>query len=351
MSVKSLPVTLELIVNVTPTLGIWPVRETEMKTEQIRELIKRRMAMEEEASKEELCVQAAIERHRQAELAKVKLAKQDEEARARAEQEKAEAEQLKVVHAERARAEEREHARELSVEGETRKANRGDEGESRAGEGRSRAAQGVREELARAEAEAKARRAERENEAERIKQIRAEAAQAEEAERRRQQQQEFEARVRVAQQQAKENERQVASTVTKTPEPASATGKMPSDEYGLIAAVERARSAYKVAANDMVRGARGQRELARFCAVLKGLGAVNWVGKISTLSSNSEGKGVLEIEIANDIHIKTWNNALSDISDQTLIDPGSTLFAKISALKVGQKVVFQEHLLVQKQTV
>src|SRR3954453_11128023 len=76
------------------------------------------------------------------------------------------------------------------------------------------------------------------------------------------------------------------------------------------------------------------------CAVLKGLGAVNWVRKISTLSSNSEGKGVLEIEIANDIHVKTWNNALSDISDQTLIDPGSTLFAKISALKVGQKVVF-----------
>src|SRR3954447_3015699 len=31
---------------------------------------------------------------------------------------------------------------------------------------------------------------------------------------------------------------------------------------------------------------------------------------------------------------------LSDISDQTLIDPGSALFAKISTLKVGQKVVF-----------
>jgi hypothetical protein len=38
--------------------------------------------------------------------------------------------------------------------------------------------------------------------------------------------------------------------------------------------------------------------------------------------------------------VQTWNNALSDIEDDTLIDPKSALFAKASALSVGQEVTF-----------
>src|SRR3954453_18696407 len=150
----SLPVTLDpLMVSPHPELGVVFVSETEMKTEQIRELIKRRMAMEEEASKEESCVQAPIERPRQAELAKVRLAKQADEARAGAEQEKAEAERLKVVHAEMARAEAREHAQRVEREKE-RLTRLAAETRARAEREKAEAEQlrEVREELARAEA-------------------------------------------------------------------------------------------------------------------------------------------------------------------------------------------------------
>jgi hypothetical protein len=49
---------------------------------------------------------------------------------------------------------------------------------------------------------------------------------------------------------------------------------------------------------------------------------------------------VLAIEIGKDIVIKTWNNAVSDAGDKTLIDPASPLFSKASSLAEGKQVVF-----------
>jgi hypothetical protein len=63
-----------------------------------------------------------------------------------------------------------------------------------------------------------------------------------------------------------------------------------------------------------------------------------WIGIIDTLSSNGDGLGVLTVKIADDVVLKTWNNAVSDMFDHTLIDPDSSVFRKASSLKVGQRV-------------
>ena len=77
------------------------------------------------------------------------------------------------------------------------------------------------------------------------------------------------------------------------------------------------------------------------CAVLKNDSPIdNWVGNIETLSSNSDGLGVLSIQIAKGISIKTWNNAVSDTLDKTLIDPDSSVFKQAVTLKIGQRVTF-----------
>jgi hypothetical protein len=68
--------------------------------------------------------------------------------------------------------------------------------------------------------------------------------------------------------------------------------------------------------------------------------ASGWVGKISQLSSNGDGKGVLSIEVAPNVHVSTWNNALSDIGSQTLIDPSSSLFKNLANMKRGDVVRF-----------
>jgi TPR repeat protein len=109
----------------------------------------------------------------------------------------------------------------------------------------------------------------------------------------------------------------------------------------LIAAVERARAAYAAAANDMAKGAARPTRAKEICAILKdNLYVINWPGKVEKLSSNSDGFGVLSIQIDKDMSIKTWSNALSDIQDKTLIDPSSAIFQQAVVLKEGQKVTF-----------
>ena len=60
------------------------------------------------------------------------------------------------------------------------------------------------------------------------------------------------------------------------------------------------------------------------------------------LSSNSEGKGVLYIKLAENVHVETTNNSLSEAlsGNSTLIEPGSALFEKLSRMKVGDEVRF-----------
>jgi hypothetical protein len=70
-----------------------------------------------------------------------------------------------------------------------------------------------------------------------------------------------------------------------------------------------------------------------------------WTGKLTNIDANGEGKGVLEIEIAKGVHIRTWNNAFSDIGDDTLIEPSSPVFASALALKKGQVLHFSGSFL------
>jgi hypothetical protein len=60
--------------------------------------------------------------------------------------------------------------------------------------------------------------------------------------------------------------------------------------------------------------------------------AINWTGKITEVGANGEGKAHVEIELADNVRVKTWNNALSDIGDNTLISPSSSFFNNLVAM-------------------
>ncbi|NNM71905.1 hypothetical protein [Enterovirga aerilata] len=115
---------------------------------------------------------------------------------------------------------------------------------------------------------------------------------------------------------------------------------MPDTERALIAAVERGRAAYISGSNDMAKGASRPSRARDLCTISGLQTATRWVGRISELSSNSEGRGVLAVEIAKDISLKTWNNSISDAGDRTLIEPDSLLYGKAVALSKGQYVAF-----------
>ena len=66
----------------------------------------------------------------------------------------------------------------------------------------------------------------------------------------------------------------------------------------------------------------------------------DWIGYVERVGANGDGYGVLEIEISDDLILKTWNNAFSDIGDGTLIEPSSSLFDRILPLQGGELVRF-----------
>jgi hypothetical protein len=111
-------------------------------------------------------------------------------------------------------------------------------------------------------------------------------------------------------------------------------------QSAFIGVVRQARDNYKNAANEMAKDDTRDWRKDAICKVLGSLQINNWEGTIFNLSSSSEGKGVLEIAIGPDIHIKTWGNAFSDFNYNTLIEPDSPLFKTLSQMHKGARVRF-----------
>jgi len=100
------------------------------------------------------------------------------------------------------------------------------------------------------------------------------------------------------------------------------------------------REAASGAKNDMQRGGFLAQRNQMLCQLLRDMKAVNWSGMVYHVGANGDGKGVLAIEVAPDVYVKTWNNFFSDTFDHTLLEPGSAVFQQASALSRGQAVVF-----------
>lgn len=97
---------------------------------------------------------------------------------------------------------------------------------------------------------------------------------------------------------------------------------------------------YKQAKNELKKSSIRSERMSAISNTLDGFAVIEWVGKINDLSTNSEGKAILSIRITPDIEIKTWNNALSDISAKTLIDQNSNLYNQLMELEIGENVKF-----------
>jgi hypothetical protein len=124
------------------------------------------------------------------------------------------------------------------------------------------------------------------------------------------------------------------------------TNAIPPDEIAFVDAVTNAHQSYGRATTDFQKGATKPARAKAICSVLRTTQVSDWVGKVSTLSTNGDGKGVLGIEIGPDIFVQTTNNALSDAlaatlnQPPTLIEPESSVFSSMGKLNEGTKVRF-----------
>lgn len=109
---------------------------------------------------------------------------------------------------------------------------------------------------------------------------------------------------------------------------------------GFVQAVVAGQQAYRATRDEFRQGATRPARKQAICAlpIARTMSAQDWVGQVSTRSTNGEGKGVLGIKLGDDLEIKTWNNSLSDIGDNTFVEPGSPLFEAIGAAQKGDWV-------------
>jgi hypothetical protein len=114
----------------------------------------------------------------------------------------------------------------------------------------------------------------------------------------------------------------------------------PATESAFVAAVVQARQQYNAAANDMQQGGIRATRKTAICQALRGLSVTGWVGTIYEATTNGDGNGVVEITIAPDVYVMTWNNSLSDVLDHTLIPAGSAVFNAFARMKKGDAVKF-----------
>lgn len=135
---------------------------------------------------------------------------------------------------------------------------------------------------------------------------------------------------------------------TQTPEQSARRTQLlrqPETESLFVQAVANTRAAYNAGKDDFARGATRPARKQAVCSLTLGrsLSVQDWIGQVSTRSTNGDGKGVLGVTLADSTLLTTWNNGLSDVGDHTLVEPGSVIFQTMGTLQDGDWVRISGH--------
>jgi hypothetical protein len=122
-------------------------------------------------------------------------------------------------------------------------------------------------------------------------------------------------------------------------------GVYPSDQKDFIDVIVAARTAIDDAETDLQESVALRQRDKDLCKILSSNTAKNWVGVITNVGANGEGKAYVEIELADDVRVKTWNNAFSDLNDNTLISTSASFFDRLVALTEDTKVIWSAKFL------
>jgi hypothetical protein len=117
-------------------------------------------------------------------------------------------------------------------------------------------------------------------------------------------------------------------------------GNYPEVQAKFVSIIETAKNEINDSETDLQRNVALRDRDKSLCATLSGNKASNWTGVVRNVGANGEGKAYVEIEIADRIKVKTWNNAFSDISDNTLISTSSSFFDNLVSMNKGDLVTF-----------
>ena len=125
----------------------------------------------------------------------------------------------------------------------------------------------------------------------------------------------------------------------------------PQEQEEFVETVESFYKPYDAAPNELKKSSLRVKRRSALSKILPNREISEWVGTLKVMKTNSEGKAYITIKLegSRSIEVKTWNNMLSDISDNTLIPNGSRLYTQIAELEEGATVMFSGRFLSSKE--
>lgn len=118
-------------------------------------------------------------------------------------------------------------------------------------------------------------------------------------------------------------------------DPASAG---PKAQQQFIAEIAKGAEAYDEASTELKQSRAMAARDKKLCSITGG-SFTKWEGEISEIGANNDGDAHITVRFDQDVEIGTWNNAFSDIGDDTLIPSGSRLWETLSNMEEGATVL------------
>ena len=120
---------------------------------------------------------------------------------------------------------------------------------------------------------------------------------------------------------------------------AALTEQQPKDQAAFATAISDTQKAFSAAAVDDQMDIQPQRAAA-LCKALSKPEVKNWVGAVRAADKDSGGRLTVTVALPDGTLVKTWNNAMSDLDDNTLVPAGTPLAAAFGKLKAGDTIRF-----------
>lgn len=115
--------------------------------------------------------------------------------------------------------------------------------------------------------------------------------------------------------------------------------KSPLEKFRLI--IDSARNEYLTARNNIIKTEARQNRRRQLANAFANVLVTDWIGFVVQLDTTSDGMVIFGVVLdQSDIELSTWNNALSDIFDKSLVKSDSAIYRQLRSLSVGDKVKF-----------
>lgn len=118
------------------------------------------------------------------------------------------------------------------------------------------------------------------------------------------------------------------------------TAQLPEKEQQFIKIVSNYSSEFSKTENEIKQDKLRQGRLTDIDKAFTSGEVSNWVGTIESIQTDSSGYAYISVKLADNIHLKTWNNSFSDIGFKTIIKENTPLYSSLAELEEGKRITF-----------